>query len=162
MSATGLDVFDKTLHTTNTWLKEIMTETGESRHAAWNALGAVLRTIRDRIPLELTAHLGAELPILVRGTYYDHWRPEAVPETYRAADEFVARIADNMGPTLPMEPLAAAGAVLRVLSRHLPEGQIRKVQDALPEQVRESWLAAAAIEMVNPESSTDTAASGSA
>src|SRR4051812_44635600 len=68
MSATGLDVFDKTLQTTHIWLDELMQEIGPDRQVAWHVLGAVLRGVRDRIPLDLAAHLGAQLPLLVRGT----------------------------------------------------------------------------------------------
>jgi len=71
MTATGLDVFDKTLQITNTWLDEIMSELGPDRHFAWHALGGVLRPLRDRLPADLAAHLGAQLPLLVRGLYYD-------------------------------------------------------------------------------------------
>ena len=39
MSATGLDVFDKTLQTTN---NEIMAKLGPDRQVAWHVLGAVL------------------------------------------------------------------------------------------------------------------------
>jgi uncharacterized protein (DUF2267 family) len=53
MSATGLDVFDKTLQTTNAWLNEIMSDLGPDRHIAWHVLGAVLRTTRDRLPIGL-------------------------------------------------------------------------------------------------------------
>jgi uncharacterized protein (DUF2267 family) len=67
MSATGLDVFDKTLQTTHSWLDEIMTKIGPDRQLAWHVLGSVLRTVRDRLPLGLAVHLGAQLPILVRG-----------------------------------------------------------------------------------------------
>jgi len=68
MAATGLDVFDKTLQTTNIWLDEIMDVIGPDRQVAWHALGAVLRTLRDRLPLGLAAHLGSQLPLLVRGS----------------------------------------------------------------------------------------------
>jgi uncharacterized protein (DUF2267 family) len=73
MSATGLDVFDKTLQTTHIWLDELMAEIGSDRQAAWHVLGAVLRAVRDRIPLELAVHLGSQLPLLVRGLDYDQW-----------------------------------------------------------------------------------------
>jgi Uncharacterized conserved protein (DUF2267) len=76
-AATGLDVFDKTLQTTNIWLDEIAAEIGPDRQVAWHALGAVLRALRDRIPLDLAAHLGAQLPLLARGLYYDQWHPAA-------------------------------------------------------------------------------------
>ena len=46
MSATGLDVFDKTVQTTNIWLDEIMARMGPDRHVAWHLLGAVLRSLR--------------------------------------------------------------------------------------------------------------------
>ena len=69
MSTTGLEVFDKTVQTTNIWLDEIMERMGPDRHVAWHILGAVLRTLRDRLPLDDAAHLGAQLPLLVRGLY---------------------------------------------------------------------------------------------
>ena len=42
MSATGLDVFDKTLQTTHLWLNEIMDVTGPDKQVAWHVLDAVL------------------------------------------------------------------------------------------------------------------------
>jgi len=71
MSATGLDIFDRTLQITNTWLDEIMEALGPDRQVAWHTLGAVLRAVRDRVPPALAVHLGAQLPLLVRGLYYD-------------------------------------------------------------------------------------------
>ncbi|QRM27955.1 DUF2267 domain-containing protein [Microvirga sp. VF16] len=139
MSATGLEVFDKTLHTTNTWLKEIMEALGTDRHVAWHVLGSVLRALRDRIPVELTAHLSAELPLLVRGLYYDRWRPAAAPERYRSLDEFLDILAVDLSSTRPVEPRNAAVAVFTVLTRHIPEGQIQKVRHALPEDIRVLW-----------------------
>lgn len=50
MSATGLDVFDKTLQTTNIWLGEIMEHHGPDRKVAWHILNVVLRALRDRLP----------------------------------------------------------------------------------------------------------------
>ncbi|MFL5268204.1 MAG: DUF2267 domain-containing protein [Stellaceae bacterium] len=63
MSATGLEAFDKTLQTTNVWLDEIVKELGPDRQVAWHGLGAVLRALRDRLPVDEAAHLGAQLPV---------------------------------------------------------------------------------------------------
>ena len=41
MSATGLDVFDKTLQTTNIWLDEIMAKLGPDRQVAWHGMCSV-------------------------------------------------------------------------------------------------------------------------
>lgn len=72
MSMTGLEVFDATTQKTNEWLDEIMFELAlEERHTAYAALRGTLHALRDRLPLEETAHLGAQLPMLVRGFYYE-------------------------------------------------------------------------------------------
>jgi uncharacterized protein (DUF2267 family) len=75
MSATGLDVFDQTLQKTNIWLKEIMDDLGPDRQRAYHALRAVLHTLRDRLTVEEAAHLSAQLPLLVRGIYFEGWHP---------------------------------------------------------------------------------------
>ena len=140
MSATGLDVFDKTLQTTNIWLDEIMEAIGPDRRVAWKVLSTVLHKLRDRLPVELAAHLGAELPILVRGVYYDQYQPARQPSECRNFEEFAAEVQEWLGDTRPVNAQAAIAAVFRVLSRHVPEGQIRKVQDALPHEIRDRWV----------------------
>lgn len=76
MSATGLEVFDTTLQRTHTWLKDLMLVLGwQDRHKAYRALRATLHALRDRLTVEETAHLGAQLPMLIRGFYYEGWDP---------------------------------------------------------------------------------------
>lgn len=139
MSATGLDVFDKTLQTTNIWLDEIMTDLGPDRQTAWHVLGAVLRTLRDRLPMELSAHLGAQLPLLVRGLYYDQWRPSAQPSKSRTREEFFERISADLKKTRPVNVEAATRAVFRVLNHHIDPGQIQNVREALPQPLQTLW-----------------------
>src|SRR5437764_7176824 len=131
MSATGLEVFDRTLQITNTWLDEIMTTLPRDRKLAWHVLGAVLRTIRDRVPLNLAAHLGAQLPLLVRGAYYDQWRPSETPQNWRSRDDLFARISTQLGTIKPVDAAEAALAVFRVLNHHVDPNQIEKIRHAL-------------------------------
>jgi uncharacterized protein (DUF2267 family) len=139
MSATGLDVFDKTLQTTHIWLDEIMKELGPDRQVAWRSLNAVLRALRDRVPIELAAHLGAQLPLLVRGAYYDQWHPNREPEKYRTAEEFLARISQELDDIRPVNSTTAAQAVFATLTRHVTGGQTTKVREAIPEDIRRLW-----------------------
>ena len=139
MSATGLDVFDKTLHTTNVWLGEIMAELGPDRQVAWHALGAVLRPLRDRIPVGLAAHLGSQLPLLIRGTYYDQWQPEHAPDKSRSLGEFLQRVGAGLSDIRPVNVRDATRTVFQVLSRHVDRGQLEKVRDSLPEEVHNLW-----------------------
>jgi uncharacterized protein (DUF2267 family) len=139
MSANGLEVFDKTLETTHIWLNEIMNDLGPDKQVAWKVLSTVLHKIRDRLTVNLAAHLGAQLPLLVRGVYYDQFEPSKMPNECRNREEFVAEIAEWLSDTRPVDPDQAARAVFKVLSRHISEGQVEHVKQALPKSVRQMW-----------------------
>lgn len=142
MSAQGLDVFDKTLQTTHIWLNEIGDQLIPDRQLSWRVLGVVLRAVRDRLPTDLSAHLGAELPLLIRGAYYDQFRPSAQPADIRDLDAFIERIAAELSDARPVDSRDALRAVLATLSRHIPRGQIEKVMQSLPRDVRDFWHSA--------------------
>jgi uncharacterized protein (DUF2267 family) len=139
MSATGLPVFDKTLQTTNIWLDEIMARLGPDRQVAWKVLSTVLHKLRDRLPVEAAAHLGAQLPLLVRGAYYDQFEPARQPSDCRTREEFVAEVAEWLADTRPVDPEAAIAAVFAVLTRHIDAGQMAKTMSVLPDPVRQMW-----------------------
>lgn len=141
MSARGLDVFDKTIQTAHIWLEEINEAIGPDRQLAWKVLSVVLQRLRDRMPVELAAHLSAELPLVIRGAYYDQFTPHKQPTDWDR-EAFVAEVAKGFTEIRPVDPQDAIRAVFAVLSRHLPKGQIAKVQQALPEDLRAMWTTA--------------------
>jgi uncharacterized protein (DUF2267 family) len=68
---TGLDVFDKMIHTTNNWLKDLLFElTWEDRYRAYSVLRACLHALRDRLTLDKATNFSAQPPILIRSFYY--------------------------------------------------------------------------------------------
>lgn len=69
MASAGSRFFDKTVQAANIWLDDLIAELGPDPQVALACLGAVLRPLRDRLPLDFAAHL----PLLVRGLYYDQW-----------------------------------------------------------------------------------------
>jgi uncharacterized protein (DUF2267 family) len=137
MSATGLDVFDRTLQITNIWLNEIMEVIGPDRKVAWKVLSVVLHKLRDRLPVERAAHLGAQLPLLVRGVYYDQYQPAKQPTRCHTAQEFVAEVAEWLTDTRPVDPNDAVRAVFGVLKRHVTAGEYAKLEGALPHGLRQ-------------------------
>lgn len=136
MSATGLDVFDKTLQTTNTWLKEIGEQIGPDRKRCYQALRAVLFSLRDRLSPDEAAHLAAQLPMLVRGIYYEGYRPAGKPDLMRSRDEFLERIGAYLEQTAPLGADDAARAVFHVLDHYLDPGEMAEVKQALPQEIR--------------------------
>jgi len=139
MSANGLKVFDRTLQITHIWLDEIIEDLGTDRQTAWRVLGAVLRALRDRLPPGLSAHLSAELPLLVRGAYFEQWRPGEETLKLRSLAEFLERVSTGLAHGKPIGSLDATRAVFAVLGRHLDPGQVEKVSHALPGDLRAFW-----------------------
>lgn len=140
MSATGLELFDKTIQTTNIWLDEISNRVGPDRRLAWKILSTVLHKLRERLQPNLAAHLGAQLPLLVRGAYYDHYEPSRQPVKDAGAKNFVEDVAHCLSDARPVDPRDAITAVFAVLDRHVSQGQLEKVRLALPKSVRALWL----------------------
>ena len=113
-----------------------MAEMGPKRQNAWHLLGPMLRTVRDRLPLDLAAHLGSQLPLLLHGAYFDQYKPSAAPERIRSFDEFLDRIKGRMEFVPPVDARDALRVVCGVLDRHVDAGQTVKVWEALPEEIR--------------------------
>jgi uncharacterized protein (DUF2267 family) len=139
MSPTGLDVFDRTLHVTNTWLEEIMAEHGPDRQVAWHILSAVLHAVKDQLPLELAVQFGAQSPLLVQGLYYDQWHFVREPDRDRSLEHFLDHAGYGLTNIRPINRSDAVRTVFCVLSHHMAEGQIEKIRNALPHEVRVLW-----------------------
>lgn len=139
MSTTGLDVFDRTLHLTNIWLDEVMEAVGPDRKLAWHVLGGVLRTLRDALPPELAAHLAAQLPLLVRGAYYERFQVDHRPPRLDSEEEFLARVAEQLNGSRPVNLRRAVGIVLRVMEQHVAPGMSEKLKHTLPHHIRALW-----------------------
>ncbi|OLB97969.1 MAG: hypothetical protein AUH30_09265 [Candidatus Rokubacteria bacterium 13_1_40CM_68_15] len=140
MATTGLDVFDRTLHKTHGWLNDLMRELGwQEKHRAYLALRATLHALRDWMTIEEVAQLGAQLPMLIRGFYYDAWDPTGKPVRERRKEEFLGRIAQEFRGGERIDPEPVARAVFAVLERRITEGEIEDVKHVLPAEIRSLW-----------------------
>lgn len=144
MSATGLKVFDETLHLTNIWLKSLMERLDtEDRHRAYLALRATLHALRDRLTPDEALHLGAQLPMLLRGMYYEGWKPTQTPSRERHKADFLGRIAEAFRNE-DIDEEAIARAVFALLTEKLTAGEVRKIAHSLPAEIRAMWPAGGA------------------
>ncbi len=101
MSDTQVTRLDHSVQQTNIWLKALCEELRwEDRHDAYRALRAVLHALRDRLTAEQAVHLGAQLPTIVRGLYYEGWRLSANPDSERQPADFAARVAAELPPSM--------------------------------------------------------------
>lgn len=140
MNPMATALFGGTVEKTCEWLNELIGETGwSSPERAYSALRAVLHTLRDRLTVDEAVNLGAQLPMLVRGFYYEGWRPAGRPLKYRHKEEFLRHVAALCPWLTDAEREWAVRAVFNVLARHVTGGEIEQVIHELPEEVRALW-----------------------
>ena len=140
MSMTGLDAFDTTVHKTNRWLNELMELAGwDAKQKAYLAVRATLHALRDRITIDEVAQLGAQLPMLMRGFYYEGWDPRPTPPKERHVEQFLGRIAQELPRGDAAEAEGMARAVFTLLKLRIADGEIEDVKRVLPEEVRHLW-----------------------
>ena len=130
--------FDSYQNEANVWLKKVAECTGiADRGRAGRVFRAVLHALRDRLPVNEAAHLGAQLPILWKGVYYDGFKPNREPVRIRHEQDWLQFICEK-------DPLAVSGdfpslddakhafeGVMKALRELVSPGQFEKVEQAL-------------------------------
>lgn len=124
---------------TQEWLKELR-DNGDLADVteAYTVLRAVLHQLRDRLTVEEAVDLGAQLPLIVRGIYFEGWQPRHVPEKVRTKQKFLDAVTMKLLPHRnPPEP--AVRDVFALLAHHCDPGEIANVIAQLPTELKELW-----------------------
>jgi uncharacterized protein (DUF2267 family) len=137
MGETGYSAFDTTIEKANHILNDIEHAYGwpkERRNQSYAALRTVLHALRDRLPVAESAQLAGQLPMLVRGIYYEGWDPSDVPMKMDK-QEFLARISREFTYTVDGGPQRLVGTVMDAMRRHIAEGQLADLKSILPKDL---------------------------
>jgi uncharacterized protein (DUF2267 family) len=137
MSIRSVDVIESSVQKTNEWMKEVAETLGTNRESAWRVLRGYLQVIRDQLNIDEAAQLSAQLPLVLRGAFWEGFDPGDQAAKARHRDEFLESIAARAGLGHLDEAAAAAEAASRVLSSHITEGEFDDVLAQLPGEVRE-------------------------
>lgn len=133
------ELFATTTEKTRVWLNDIMRRLDwDDPHRAWSALRAVLHVLRDRLTVEDAAALGAQLPMLVRGAYYEGWRPSEKRARLRHPEQVYAKVAEELQGYADMVVVEeVTRAVLDVMADHVSVGEAQHLRERLPKDLRD-------------------------
>jgi uncharacterized protein (DUF2267 family) len=138
MSTTRLDILDRSVEKAHIWINDLAAEIGtDDVHEAYRVLRAFLHALRDHLSVDQAAQLAAQLPIFIRGVFYEGWDPSRTPEHARDLQSFLTRIAGEARLAGETQASFAATGASRVLQRHISEGECLHVLRALPQPLRE-------------------------
>jgi uncharacterized protein (DUF2267 family) len=140
MSAQGLERLDHTVQLTHIWINELDARLQwNNKPRSYRLLKAVLHALRDSLQVNEAVDLGAQLPGLLRGAYYEQWRPSTTPVKSRDVEEFLRRVNEHFRRDPLPEPSQAVMTVFQLLSKKITEGEIEDVRGCMPEAVRNIW-----------------------
>src|SRR4051794_12648836 len=134
MTSTGHGTFDATIDKTNRLLRSIEEAYGwprDRRRQSYAALRAVLHALRDRLTVEEAADLAAQLPLLVRGVYFEGWNPSRVP-VKMDREEFLARVRREFSYEVDGGVEGVVRTVLNTLRSTVTDGEWDDIKANLP------------------------------
>jgi uncharacterized protein (DUF2267 family) len=131
---------ETTIQKTNEWINEISEEIGcMDKEEAYLALSSTLHALRDRLMPEEAVDLGAQLPMLIRGIYYEGYTMSGKPLRIRSKDDFIALVGRELRRNPEIDPEEAAEGVFAVLEKKISKGEIKDIKSQLPRDVKELW-----------------------
>ena len=140
MKPTGIPTLDHAPQVFAEWLNELREDLEwPDKARAYLLLHATLHTIRDFLSVDEAADLAAQLPVLVRGVYYDGWDPSKTPVEPRNKSDFLRRIESHFDKEPLEDPERAVAAVHDLLRRHVSMGEIDQVRSAMRKSIQELW-----------------------
>ncbi len=140
MTQTGISTFDRSLQKTQEWIKDMQDElkTG-SADDALHYLRAVLHALRDLLMVDEAVQLSAQLPILLKGIYFDAWDPSKNPVVMRTKDDFFQQVMADLAGRTDSDIESVVRAAFRVLKRKISSGEIEDVKAVMSRHLIELW-----------------------
>lgn len=140
MPQSPVAAIETTVNKTHVWLKDLKEIGGfDDESQAYTALRASLHSIRDRLTVDEAANLGAQCPMLVRGFYYEGWKPALAPNKERSKEAFLDSVRESLRTNRAVDPERAVQATFRLLNRQISAGEMEDVKQMMPADVRELW-----------------------
>lgn len=137
------DVIARTAEKTHLWVNELKDKLGAPNDGvAYHALRAVLHAMRDRMAVEQVAALGAQLPLLIRGIYYDGWHPHGKPLHIRDGEAFLELVSQYLAQDSEylMNEQRVVSSVFQVMQQHLAPGEIDTLLNAMPTSIQQVFF----------------------
>ncbi len=133
----GPTIIERSSEAAHIWFRDVAEGLStDDMHDAARALRAVLHALRDRLTVEEAAQLSAQLPTLIRGIYFEGWRPGAARRHVHDIDTFLDLVAAEGLMSGRTEASIAVAAVAHVLDEHVSEGELDDVRANLPARLR--------------------------
>ena len=129
-----------TTQMTDQWVHQIdELVSWEDSNRSFRLLRVTLQAIRDLLGVDEAAQLAAQLPLFIRGVYFEGWNPPAASVKQRDKPDFIARVRDAFPGRLLVDDEEAAGIIFSVLNTRISAGEINDIRGSLRKGLRDIW-----------------------
>ncbi len=140
MPKTSVHTLDTAPQVVADWLSDLQDTLKLSDKArSYKIMRTVLHTLRDWITIDEAAQLSAQLPILVRGIFYDGWNPSTRVPRPHGKQAFLERV----NASFTKEPLPdtekAIAAVFALLAKHVSAGELGDIRGSMTKDLQVLW-----------------------
>ena len=140
MANSGIPTLDHAPQVVATWLNELCDDLQwPGKHRAYLLLCETLHAIRDFLTVDEAADLAAQLPVLLRGIFYEGWDPSSTPVKSRNKSDLIARLESRFDKEPLEDTERALSAVFDLLRRHVSAGEFDHVRNAMRKPIQELW-----------------------
>ena len=140
MPTTTVSALERTAQTTQQWLEELAEEGSfDDPSQAYTAMRAALHAIRDRLTVDEATDLASQLPMMIRGFYYEGWKPSLAPNRERTVDDFLDHVRTSLRGNQEVDPEHAVRSVVRLLDRKVTDGEMEDVRGMFPNELAERF-----------------------
>lgn len=142
MTAQGLEVIDHSVHLTHEWINELAGRLDwSSKRSALRLMRVTLHRVRDHLLVDEMAQMSAQLPVMIRGFFFEGWVPKNTPIKERRGEDFVAFVGHQMGDTAEYRGRDDIKCVFDLLNARVSRGEVADIRASLPQDLRDIWPA---------------------
>lgn len=141
MTRTTISNFSQAAQQAQQWVNEVAGELDWDAPRAYRLVRAVLHALRDWLPPAETSDLAAQLPVLVRGVFFEGWKPQDGLAHERRKVDFIVAVRREFGFDEDVDFDRAIGAVFRLVDRHVSAGEVEQVRNSMRKALRQLWPA---------------------
>lgn len=139
--------FDQYAAKGNQIVNEVANELGfpENKKLATRLLRATLHTLRDRLTIQESFQLMAQLPMILKAVYVEGWKYQEKPNRIKHIGQFIREVIHEDQPvghhdiTTAKDGENAVRAIFKVLRNHISEGEIQDIINSIPTDLRDLW-----------------------
>lgn len=135
-------LFDNYASKGNEWINKIAQMGEIPEDQAGRILRATLHALRNRLTMEESFHLLAQLPMALKGVYVDGWKMPQYFERIRHLHEFLNDVRRIEGPTAAYDlgndekAKQRVGIIFQILHEYISEGEMENILGQFSEEIR--------------------------